>query len=147
MILRKTRLFDSSFCRPFLSLIISIGVSQLLILNHTCNTCSLDSARSLNLACLLEVGQEAKCTICKFTNKVLIQKHLSSVGVFQPYFKSKEGISFTSLHCGVLTIFTIKIFSYESLKARKQKKYYQQATYEDKLQCFLNQVQCSSFKN
>ncbi len=59
MILHKTRLFDSSFCRPFLSLIISFWVSQLLLLNHIRNTCSLDLARSLNLACLLEVGQEA----------------------------------------------------------------------------------------
>ncbi len=62
MILRKTRLLDSSFCRPFLSLIISFWVSQLLLLNHTCNTCSLDLACSLNLMCHLEVGQEAYCT-------------------------------------------------------------------------------------
>ncbi len=59
MILRKTRLYDSSFCRPFISLIISFWVSQLLLLNHICNTCSLDSARPLNLVCLLEVGQKA----------------------------------------------------------------------------------------
>jgi hypothetical protein len=49
------------FCRPFLSLIISILLSQSLLLNYSCNTCSLNLVRSFNLACLLEVGQEAKC--------------------------------------------------------------------------------------
>jgi hypothetical protein len=69
-------------------------------------------------------------------NKVLIQECPSSVGVLQPYFKSKEGISFTSLRPGVLTRFAVKNFSYEWLNARKQKKYYQQATYEDKTSTF-----------
>ncbi len=55
------RLRDPFFCRSFLSLTISILVSQPLLLNYTHNTCSLDSAHSLNLACLLEVGQETQC--------------------------------------------------------------------------------------
>ncbi len=49
----------SFFCRSFLSLIISILVSQLLLLNYSHNTCCLNPARSFNLECLLEVGQEA----------------------------------------------------------------------------------------
>ncbi len=50
----------SFFCRSFLSLIISILVSQPLLLNYSHNTCCLNSARSFNLVCLiLEVGQEA----------------------------------------------------------------------------------------
>ncbi len=57
MILCKTQIFDSSFCRPFLSLIISFWVSQLLLLNHIRNTCSLNSACSLNLVCLIEVNK------------------------------------------------------------------------------------------
>jgi hypothetical protein len=57
------------------------------------------------------------------------------------YFKSKEGISFTSLHRGILTRFAIKIFSYE---CKKTKKYSRQA--RTKLHCFLNQAPRSSFK-
>jgi hypothetical protein len=40
--------------------------------------------------------------------------------VLQPYFKSSKGISRTSLRCGILTGFAIKIFSYDSLNSRKQ---------------------------
>ncbi len=47
------------FCRPLLSLIISFLVSQPLLLNYSRNTCSINSAHSFNLVCLLEVGQEA----------------------------------------------------------------------------------------
>ncbi len=36
-------------------------VSQASLLNYSHNTCNLNSARSLNLACLFEVGQEAYC--------------------------------------------------------------------------------------
>ncbi len=48
-------------------------VSQPLLLNYSHNTCSLNLARSFNLACLFEVGQEAYCTICKFN----LQERLS----------------------------------------------------------------------
>jgi hypothetical protein len=76
-----------------------------------------------------------------------IQERPSSVGVLQPYINSSKGISLTSVHQGVLTRFAIEIFSYKLLNARKQKKYYQQATYEDKLSTFfLNQAPCLSFK-
>jgi hypothetical protein len=95
-------------------------------------------ARSFNLACLLEVGQEAKCTICKFHESQvfyeqgsLIQECPSSIGVLQPYFNSSEGISRTSLHCSVLDKIHHRIFSYDLLNARKERNYYQQATYED----------------
>ncbi len=57
---------DSFFCRSFLSLIISILVSQPLLLNYSHNTCSLNLTLSFNLTCLFEVGQEACCKICKF---------------------------------------------------------------------------------
>jgi hypothetical protein len=49
----------SFFCRSFLSLMISILVSQPLLLNYSRNTCCLNSALSFNLTCLPEVGQEA----------------------------------------------------------------------------------------
>jgi hypothetical protein len=65
-----------------------------------------------------------------------IQECPSSVGVLQPYVNSSKGIIHTSLRRGVLTRFAIEIFSYKSLNARKQKKYYQQATYKDKLSTF-----------
>jgi hypothetical protein len=120
------------FCRPLLSLIISIFVSQPLLLNYSHNTCSLNSARSFNLACLFEVGQEAYCTICKFqltrfnlqefykqgsTNK----NNLQGLEPLQPYFKSKKGISRTSLRRGILNKICHQFFSYKSLNARKQK--------------------------
>ncbi len=66
--------------------------------------------------------------------------------MLQPYFKSKEGISFTSLRRGVLTRFAIKIFSYESLKARKQNNTTDKLLTRTKLHCFLNQAPRSSFK-
>ncbi len=50
---------QSFFYRSLLSLIISILVSQPLLLNNSRNTCCLNSARSFNLVCLLEVGQQA----------------------------------------------------------------------------------------
>ncbi len=50
---------QSFFYRSFLSLIISILVSQPLLFNYSHNTCCLNSAHSFNLSCLLEVGQEA----------------------------------------------------------------------------------------
>ncbi len=104
---------DSSFCRPFLSLIISILVSQPLLLNYSHNTCNLNLARSFNPACLFEVGQEAYCTICKFqftrfnvqgsTYKNSMNKNdLQASEPLQPYFKSRKGISQTSLRRGVL---------------------------------------------
>jgi hypothetical protein len=75
-----------------------------------------------------------------------IQELPSSIGAASAILQVKQGISCTCLRCGVLTRITINFFSYELLNARKQKKYYQQASYEDKLQCFLNQALRSSFK-
>jgi hypothetical protein len=65
-----------------------------------------------------------------------IQECPSSVGVLQPYVHSSKGISLTSLRRGVFTRFTIEIFFYKLLNARKQKKYYQQATYKEELSMF-----------
>jgi hypothetical protein len=65
-----------------------------------------------------------------------IQEHPSSVRMLQPHVNSSEGIIQTSLRCGVLTRFAIEIFSHELLNARKQKKYYHQATYKDKVLTF-----------
>ena len=65
-----------------------------------------------------------------------IQERHLSIGVLQPYFKSSEGISRTSLRRSVLTRFATKIFFYELLNARKQKKTTQRATYEDKISTF-----------
>ncbi len=66
--------------------------------------------------------------------------------MLQPYFKSKEGISFTSLHRGILTRFAIEIFSYESFNTRKQKNTTDKLLTRTNLHCFLNQAPCSSFK-
>jgi hypothetical protein len=56
--------------------------------------------------------------------------------LLQPYFKPSEGISCTSLRRGVFTRFAVDFFPYELLNARKQKKYYRQATYEDEISMF-----------
>ncbi len=49
---------QSFFCRSFLSLIISILVSQPLLLNYSHDTCCLNLAHFFNLGHLLEVGQQ-----------------------------------------------------------------------------------------
>ncbi len=54
----------------------------------------------------------------------------------QPYFKSRKGISQTSLRCGVLNKICRHFFPYNLLNTIKQKKYYQQATYEDNFSMF-----------
>ncbi len=51
-----------------------------------------------------------------------VQDTFSSVGVLQPYFKSSEGIGCTSLHCGVLTRFAIKIVFLQFAQREKTKK-------------------------
>ncbi len=67
-----------------------------------------------------------------FTNKALQYKNaLQALEPLQPYFKSSEGISHTSLHRGVLTKFAIEMFPYDSRNARKQENYYRRATYKD----------------
>jgi hypothetical protein len=67
--------------------------------------------------------------------------------VLQPYFKSSEGISCTSLHCSVLTRFAIDLFPYESLNARKQKNTTNKLLTRKKFQNFLNQAPYLFFKN
>ncbi len=69
-------------------------------------------------------------------------KHRSALALL----KVKRGISFTSLHCGILTRFAVEIFSYESLNARKQKNTTDELHTRTKLQRFLNQAPRSSFK-
>ncbi len=68
-----------------------------------------------------------------------VQECPSSIGVLQPYFKSSEGISCTSLHHGVLNKICCQFFSYDSLNARKQRNDYQRATYEDNFSRVLSQ--------
>ncbi len=74
-----------------------------------------------------------------------IQECPSSVGVLQPYFKSSEGISLTSLSRGVLTRFAIEIVSYKSLNVRKKNTTNELLT-RTNFQRFLNQAPRSSFK-
>ncbi len=52
------------------------------------------------------------------------------------YFRSRKGISRTSLHCGVLNKIRRRFFSHDLLHTRKQKTYYRQATYEDNFSTF-----------
>jgi hypothetical protein len=68
-----------------------------------------------------------------------VQECPSSVGVLQPYFKSSEGISHTSLRCGILNKICRQFFSYDSLNARKRRNDYQRAMYEDNFSHVLNQ--------
>jgi hypothetical protein len=68
-----------------------------------------------------------------------IQECPSSVGVLQPYFKSSEGISCTSLCRGVLNKIPRQFFSYNLLNVRKQRNDSQRAMYEDNFSCDLNQ--------
>ncbi len=121
-----------SFLDPTLNLIIfnfHFWYHNHYFLNRTCNTCSLNSACAQNLACLLEVGQDAQYTICKF-HKIQVfnlqgsitQECPSSVEVLQPYVKSSEGISRTSLRCGVFTRFAVKIFFLRFAQHKKMKK-------------------------
>ncbi len=51
-----------------------------------------------------------------------IQERPSSVGLLQPYSKSNEGISCTSLRCSVLTRFNVKIFFLRVAECKKTKK-------------------------
>ncbi len=59
--------------------------------------------------------------------------------MLQPYFKSSEGISRTSLHCGVLNKIRHRFCFYDSLNVRKQRNDYPRATYEDNFSHVLNQ--------
>ncbi len=121
-------------------------MSQPLVLNYSHNTCSLNLARSFNLACLLEIGQKAYCTICEFnkqgsTNKDLRQgstnkNNLQALELLQPYFKSRKGISRTSLRCGILNKICRWIFFPTIRSMWENKKYYQRATYEDNFSTF-----------
>ncbi len=54
-------------------------VSESLLLNYSRNTCCLNSACSFNLACLLEVGQEALCTVL-VGSKAFIKAYLARKG-------------------------------------------------------------------
>jgi hypothetical protein len=122
-------------------------VSQPLLLNYSHNTCNLNSARSFNLACLFEVGQEAYCTICKFqftrfnlqgltyknsTNKVQLTRFyeqgstnkndLQASELLQPYFKSRKGISQTSLRRGILNKIRRRFFFLRFVQRKKTRK-------------------------
>jgi hypothetical protein len=70
-------------------------------------------------------------------NKVLQPKNdLQALEPLQPYFESSKGISRTSLRCNVHTRFAIEIFFLRVAQREKTKKYYQQATYKDKISTF-----------
>jgi hypothetical protein len=61
---------------------------------------------------------------------------LQASELLQPCFKSRKGISWTSLHCGIFNKICRQFFSYELINARKQKKYYRRATYEENFSTF-----------
>ncbi len=60
-----------TFVDHSLSLIISFLDHQPLLVVATTNTCSLNSASSLTLACLLEIGHLAQNTILEFKNSAI----------------------------------------------------------------------------
>ncbi len=65
---------------------------------------------------------------------------LQASELLQPYFKSRKGISRTSLHCGVLNKIHRQIFLTTICSTGENKKnYYQQATYEDNFSTFPQQ--------
>ncbi len=64
---------------------------------------------------------------------------LQASEVLQPYFKASKGNSRTSLRCGVLTRFAVKIFFLRFAQLKKAKDSYWQATYEGNFSCVLNQ--------
>ncbi len=68
-----------------------------------------------------------------------IQECPSSIGVLQPYFKSRRVLVVQASVVAYLTRFTGDFFSYDSLNARKQKNDYRRATYEDNFSRVLNQ--------
>ncbi len=114
------------FCRPYLSLIISILVSQPLLLNYSHNTCSLNLACSFNLACLFEVGLEAYCTICKFQLTRMTSHStrttLKCRRLLQPYFKSRKGINQTNLRHVVTNKISHQLFFPRFAQHKKRKK-------------------------
>jgi hypothetical protein len=67
---------------PFFGITTSITLSLPVVI-----ICCLNEARSVNIACLLEVGHQAKCTICKFTNK----NNLQALGTGAALLQVKEG--------------------------------------------------------
>jgi hypothetical protein len=149
MILHKTHLLILHFVDLFKSYDFHFGITTITP-NYSHNTCNLNSAHSFNPACLFEVGQEAYCTICKFqftrvnvqgstyknsTNKNVLQ----ASEPLQPYFKSRKGISQTSLRRGILNKIHRQFFSYDSRNVRKQKNTTYKLRTRTTFQRFLNQ--------
>jgi hypothetical protein len=64
------------------------------------------------------------------------KNNLQASEPLQPYFKSRRGICQTSLCRGILNKIHRIFFSYDLLNARKRKKYYWRATYEDSFSMF-----------
>ncbi len=83
----------------------------------------------------LQIPRNTRFLLTKF----YIQERPSSVGVLQPYFKSSEGISRTSLVAAYLRRFSVNFFSCDLLNARKQRNDYQRASYKDNFSRVLNQ--------
>ncbi len=131
-----------SFLDPTLSLIISNfhfwyhnhwSYNYLVIL-----VTSTQHTLTQNLACFLEVGQEAQCTICKFHE---IQDFYGQGSTYKNAFQALECYSPTSSQVRVLVIqasiaayltrIAVNFFSYDSLNSRKQRNDNRQTTYED----------------
>jgi hypothetical protein len=132
-------------------------VSQPLLLNYSCNTCSLNLACSFNLACLFEVGQEAYCTICKFQctrfnlqgstyknsmNKVLQTRFYDTRTPFKrrsrysPISSQGRVLVKQASVAAYLRRFPVKFFPAICSTWVNEKKFYQRATYEDNFSTF-----------
>jgi hypothetical protein len=105
---------------------------------------------ALNLACLLEVGQQAKCTI----SKILLIKDSNQAQVQPSSFGDRYCLSVKSRKLSVATVSvwvhleqeTPSIFFYELLNARNKKlSPYEQCT-RTKYQRFVNKALRSAFK-
>jgi hypothetical protein len=96
--------------------------------------------------CLLEVGQEAWCTICKFHK---IQDFYGQGSTYKNALQASECYSPTSSQARVLVVqasvaaylkrFAVKLFSYNLVNARKRRNDYRRATYKDNFLRVLNQ--------
>ncbi len=95
---------------------------------------------ALNLACLLEVGQQAQYTISKFfqtRTTIKLKNDPQVLGTGTAFLSSQGRYQLHETPLGTSRARNaVDFFSYELLNARNKKKSYQRATYENKISTF-----------